>query len=68
MQLEAATSNLKFFVGTATGTKTYTREELLKHVRALDEIGLEFIKTQMDFLRSFRTGEMTDLLSGAEAE
>jgi hypothetical protein len=64
-QLGAASPELHFFVGTSEGTKSYTKKELIKHVGQLDEVGCEFIKTQMEFLRSFQNGEIADILASA---
>jgi phosphopantothenoylcysteine synthetase/decarboxylase len=62
-QLSEASPRLKFFVGGANGTEMYTRKQLLEHVEALDEIGKEFIRTQIEFLQSFKEGELTEVLS-----
>lgn len=40
------------------GTQKYTKQEILKSIQKGDEVGLEIIDIQMEFLRDLASGEM----------
>lgn len=61
-QLQAAGSGLNFSIG-GDSTKTYTKKEIVMHVEELDSIGKEFIKTQMEFMRAIKSGELAKVIS-----
>jgi|GEM_PF-1053709 len=61
-QLKAASPRIEFFIGTGSGKKSFTKQEMIEHVKNLDEVGKEFIKTQMELLRAFKTGEFQQIL------
>lgn len=67
-QLMATSPSYKLSIGTPTGMKTYTTEQLIQHVTELDDFGKQFIEMQMDFLRSFQSGEIHKLLSNLQVE
>jgi hypothetical protein len=66
-QLLASSPQLKLSVGTSEGMKTYTRDQIIEHVKQLDNVGQEYVKTQMDFMRSLKTGEIYSLLADIES-
>ncbi len=39
------------------GSENYTKEQIMKSVEIADELGLEIIDTQMEFLRDLAGGE-----------
>ncbi len=47
-QLKAASPRIEFFIGAGDEKKSYTKQEMIEHVKNLDEVGKEFIKTQMN--------------------
>lgn len=61
-QLNIASASLRLYVLGPDGNEKYTRDELIKHVKDLDDIGREFIRTQMELMRSIKTGEIADIL------
>jgi hypothetical protein len=61
-QLKAASPRIEFFVGSADAKKSYSKQEMIQHVETLDAVGKEFIRTQMEFLRSIKTGELQQIL------
>lgn len=67
-QLFASNPKMKLSVGTPTGIQTYTRKQIIEHVEQMDEVGVEYIKTQMDYLRSHKTGEIYSLLDEIESQ
>jgi hypothetical protein len=66
-QLMATSPSYKLSIGSASGMKTYTTSQLIKHVQDLDEFGKEFIETQMDFMRSFQSGDIYKMLADIES-
>ena len=61
-QLKATSPGLEFFIGANDEKKAYSKDEMIVHVQHLDEVGKEFIHTQMELLRAFRTGEFQAIL------
>jgi len=61
-QLKAASPRIEFFVGTPGSKKSYSKQEMIQHVETLDAVGKEFIRTQMEFLRSIKSGEFQKIL------
>jgi hypothetical protein len=57
----ASSPNLRFSVGDGN-YETLTREELIEHVERFDEIGKGFVKSQMEFLRAIKSGELLKTL------
>jgi len=64
-QLLAASPELSLSIGSASA-KTYSKDEITKHVEALDEIGREFIKTQMEFMRAMSSGDLYKAITPAQ--
>jgi uncharacterized protein YpiB (UPF0302 family) len=54
-RLEVVSSELCFSSG---NNKTITRDEAIEHIRAGDEIGKEFVKVELEFLRALKNGEL----------
>ncbi len=44
----------------SVGSSEYTKEELIKHVRAGDEVGQEIVEAQLDFLKALASGVVYD--------
>ncbi len=44
----------------SVGSSEYSKEELLKHIHAGDEVGKEIIAAQLDFLKALATGAIYD--------
>ena len=61
-QLKAASPRIEFFIGTPGTKKSYSKKDMIEHVKNMDEVGAEFIKTQMELLRAFKTGEFQKIL------
>ena len=67
MKIEAnMPSNLKLSIGSYPGT--LTKEELIKHVKAGDEIGKEIVRAQMSFLKAVASGEFAQKLVSVQNE
>lgn len=43
---------------------TFSKEDLIKHVKEGDSIGREIIETQLEFIRSLTSGEFMKVLNG----
>lgn len=52
-RIKAASDDLVLSIG----EKQYTKEEILESVKKGDEVGLEIIDMQMEFLRDMASGE-----------
>jgi hypothetical protein len=67
-QLFASSPDLCLTIGGQDGGMvTLTRDELIGHVEQLDDFGEKYVKTHMDYMRSFKTGELYDLLEEVES-
>jgi len=66
-RLLASDPRLQLSVGGDGTVKTYTREQIIEHVKTLDEVGKEYIKTQMEFMRAMGSGELYFLLNETAA-
>ena len=53
-RIKAASDNLEV----SLGSQKYTKEEILKSVQKGDDLGLEIIDIQMEFLRDLASGEI----------
>jgi len=65
-QLFASNPELKLSIGSGGGMVTLTRDELITHVTEMDAFGEKYVKTQMDFMRSFSSGEIYGVLEKIE--
>ena len=61
-QLLSTDPNLKLLVG-ANNAETYNREQIIEHVQELDDVGRDYIETQMNFMRAVSSGEMFEKLN-----
>lgn len=66
-QLMATSPTYKLSIGTVDGMQTFTADQLIGHVTDLDEFGIKFIETQMEFLRSFKNGDLYRMLAETPA-
>ena len=57
-QLSGASPGLKLFIG----ENSYNRNQIIEHVRNLDEMGREFVATQINYLHAWTSGEMEQTL------
>ena len=55
-RLELVSSKLYFFEGSEN--KSYSRDEMINLIRQDNPIGLEFVKTEFEFLRALKNGEL----------
>jgi hypothetical protein len=60
-RLEIVSPNLHFFEG--SDDKSYSRDDMIRLIRNGDPIGLDFIKTEFEFLRALKTGEILRTLN-----
>ena len=56
MRIEAIPSNLKLSIG---DDKTLTKEEMIKHVKEEDSIGMQIINSHVSFMKAVARGEVT---------
>jgi hypothetical protein len=63
-QLKAASPTLKFYVGDESNgeKKLFTKTELIQHVTLLDDIGKEFLETQVAFMTALQNGDFQKVL------
>jgi hypothetical protein len=61
-QLLSSDPNLKLSVG-GDEAKSYSRDQIIEHVRELDEVGQDYVDTQMNFMRAVSSGEMFNMLN-----
>lgn len=57
-RLEMLSPNVYFSSGDNNGGSNISRDEMIKHVRNNDEIGQEFIETDLEFLRALKDGKL----------
>lgn len=62
-QLMATSPTIRLSIGGASGMKTYSTDEIIEHVSEMDEFGKKFVETQMDFMRSFKNGDIYTMLA-----
>lgn len=67
-QLIKSDPELKLSIGEDGIFKTYTRDQIMGHVKALDDVGQNYIKTQMKFMRGLKNGEIYNLLDELEGK
>lgn len=60
------TSVPQYFRQSIGGKETLSKGELKQHVEKEDEIGLELVKMQLNFIRALSTGEFSKVLAEAE--
>lgn len=66
-QLFASSPDLRLTIGGQdNGIVTLTRDEIIGHVERLDDFGKRYVRTHMDYMRSFKSGELYDLLEETE--
>ncbi len=59
-RLEVISPELHFSVGNSS--QTYTRDQVISHIKEDDEIGKEFVKTELEFLRALKSGVLINRL------
>ena len=58
-RLEIMSNELHFSSGNSS---TLSRDEMIKCIKNNDEIGLEFVKTEIEFLQAIKNGELMKVL------
>ena len=61
VRLESAKPELCFSSG--TNGATYTRDEMIEHVREGDAVGKDFVDVQMEFMRALKGGGLAKLIA-----
>lgn len=61
-RLLTANPNLKLAISTNGTTQTYTRSQMRIHVENLDDVGLEYVNEQMEFMRALSRGDIHKML------
>ena len=59
-RLEVASPELHFSSGDSS--KTYSRNEIIQHVKDADTVGNAFVKIELDFLRALKNGTLMNQL------
>jgi len=54
-RMEILPSELHFSSGNSA---TFTRNEVIEHIRTNDDVGKEFVKIELDFLRALKSGDL----------
>lgn len=62
-RLEVADEELCFSSG--GNSQTFSRDQLIQHIKDNDAVGKEFVKTEMEFLRAMGNGDLLNTLIGA---
>lgn len=60
-RLEVLSDDLFFSSG--DDGKNISKSEMVEHVKNLDNIGKEYIETELNFLRSFKDGSLMNILT-----
>lgn len=58
-RLETVSPELHFSSG---ATLTLSRDEVIEHIKKNDDIGKEFVKVELDFLRAFKDSDFLNQL------
>ena len=59
-RLEIASPELHFSSG--DDSKTYSRDEIIEHIKQEDKVGDTFIKIEFEFLRALKNGTLMNQL------
>ena len=59
-RLEVLSPELHFSSGNSN--ENISRDEMIEHVMNGDEVGNEYVKTELEFLRAIKTGELYERL------
>ncbi|MES2930198.1 MAG: hypothetical protein V4665_00220 [Patescibacteria group bacterium] len=60
-RLKATSSELYFIDG--DDSKSYSKEEIISLIEQGSSAGLEFVKTEFEFLKAFKDGRLSALLA-----
>ena len=60
-RLEASSPELIFSSGSSS--TSFTRDEMLDHIKAKDDIGNDFVETELEFIRAFKSGDLMKRLA-----
>lgn len=60
-RIEILSPELHFSSG--KNSKTYSRDEIIEHIKNNDAVGKEFVKTELEFLRALRDGTLISRLA-----
>jgi len=60
MRIEAIPSNLKLAIG---NDKALTKEEMTKHVKEEDSIGMQIINSHISFMKAVARGDVTKAIT-----
>jgi len=59
-RLDVMPSNYKLSIG---DMGTFTKDDLIKHVRASDSVGNQIVKMQFNFIKALTSGKLIDTLN-----
>lgn len=62
-RLGTASPDLHFSDG--ENMKSYSRDDMVKLIREDNKVGLEFIRTELEFLRALKSGEFMQKITNA---
>ncbi len=57
-RIKAFPDNLNLVVGSVSGEKEYTKEEMIENIKSGTEIGQEIINAEIEFLRDMAEGKI----------
>jgi len=43
--------------------EAYSRDDIIELIKSGDEVGIDFVRTELEFLRAFKTGELLEQLT-----
>jgi hypothetical protein len=64
-RLEMLSPKIYFSSGGSTGS--ISRDEMIQHIQNYDSIGQAFVKTDIEFLRAYKNGELLKKVISAQA-
>ena len=56
----------KVYFSSGSGGNNISRDDMIKHINNRDEIGEEFVKTDIEFLRAFKNGKLLKQIIAAQ--
>ncbi len=60
-RLEVLSPELHFSVG--SGKESFSRNEMIKQINENTDVGKDFIKVELEFLRAFKNGSLANSLA-----
>lgn len=55
----------KLFFSDGDNANAYSRDDMIRLIKEGDRVGVEFVRTELEFLRALKTGELMRKITGS---